>query len=159
MATRYMVRVASSTTDASGHGSTVRCTCGWSTLVSAPTSVETIQRASEARADHIADAHPGQVIRTGPVVATGHELTIGAPTKQDHLWTRHAVCGCTWTATVSERTPDRVATALRARHRDHLIHETGRAPLRDYVVMAALVAVVAVVMLLLFTTVVDVSAR
>lgn len=150
MTTKYLVRLADTTAGAAtGHETTVRCTCGWSMTLSGETRAMALQVAGKARTNHLEDAHPDQVVGS-PVAALGHDLLIGGSTRTDHRWTRQAVCACGWTDSVTERTPDRVAAIVRSRHRDHLVHETGRAPVRDYVVMLALLAVVAVVMVGLF---------
>ena len=91
---------------------------------------------------------PGAAVLAGPLGALGHDLLIGGSTKNDHRWTRHAVCACGWADIGHRAQPDRVAARGPLRHRAHLVHETGRAPVRDYVVLAAVLAVVLVVVLL-----------
>lgn len=88
----------------------------------------------------------------------GHTPYIAVAVKEGILWTRTITCSCGWGSAVSERTPYIADKALRSRHRAHVNEFTDRAPLRDYVVLLGLVAVIAAIMIAMATTVIDVSA-
>lgn len=150
MATRYQVRLAEAVdVRPDAHATVVRCTCGWTLTVEGPTASMTVRIADRARGNHLEDVHPGQSATAASPVATaaGHDLVVGAASRRDHLWVRQAVCACGWTRTVVDRSPDRVAATVRARHGAHVAHGTGRTPARDYLVLAVLTAVVAVLLL------------
>lgn len=162
MATDIAVDVTTPDVVGGRYRTTCSCSCGWSLTTSADSPALAAEIAAKARANHREDQHvrrpqaraavPSPQVERGP---HGHTPSVGSAVKEGILWSRGLTCSCGWVAAVSDRTPFTAEKALRAQHRSHVAHETDRAPLRDYVVMLGLLAVVAVLVLVMATTAVD----
>ncbi|WP_148613876.1 hypothetical protein [Nocardioides rubriscoriae] len=150
MATKYDVRVTEASASATVFRTIYACSCGWSGAAEAPREAAALAAAARARVDHLLDAHPQQTpsafLRPRTHARYRHMRSLSAASQHGRRWSRHAACACGWTDTVRAGSPEAAARAARARHESHVQLQTGRTPTRDYLVMAAVVLVVAAVL-------------
>jgi len=146
VATKHTVEV----TDASvvdGHfRATCTCTCGWQGGVAATKETVALSAAARARVQHLAADHPEQApngfFRPRAAARYQHPRSLSAAARQGKRWRRHAACACGWSDSVLGPSPRATARAARRLHVAHVDLQTGRAPWRDWVVLAVVVVVV-----------------
>lgn len=162
MATKFAVEVTTTDVASGRQETTCSCSCGWSLTTTAASASMASQVAARARANHLQDAHPRQsrpsaprpAVRRGP---SQHTPIMGAAFKDGITWTRSLACRCGWERVASARTPFQADKALRSQHRRHVNEVTDRAPLRDYVLLLVLIAVVGALCLALADVAIRVS--
>lgn len=169
----YDVRVVETRLVDGKHETTCACTCGWS-LTTTAADAQFAQRAVERARDlHLADAHPSMPSSLADRESAralaksmaarqrtrGHGRTLSIATKGDDAWTRTLTCACGWTEDVTGPTPDRAAHQAFVRHRDHVRLETNRPPVRDFVLMLFLLAVVGTIVYVMADVAIEVSTR
>lgn len=161
MGTRYDVRVTEAISSATHYDVGCACSCGWSSRRRLADEPQALAAAAGERLAHLLDAHPRQgpsaFVRPRAHARYRHPRTAGVATADGRRWARWTACGCGWSERVRGGSPAATARRARARHRVHLQLQTGRAPWRDYAVMAAVLLVVAGVLLALAVVAIQAS--
>lgn len=151
MASKHDVRVTEATASATTFRTTCACTCGWSGETEAASEAAALAAAARLRVEHLLAEHPRQqpssFLRPRAHAHYRHPRSTSAAVAQQRRWSRHVACACGWTASVRAGSPRASARAARSRHLAHVQLQTGRTPVRDYAVMAAVVLVVTGVLL------------
>lgn len=159
MGTRYDVRVTEATVSETSFRAVCACSCGWSGAAEAAREPAALAAAARERVDHLLQAHPDQTpsafFRPRAHARYQHPRSISAATRHGKRWSRYAACACGWTDTVRAGSPEGAVRLARARHGDHVQLQTGRTPVRDYAVMAAVVLVVTAVLVALAVVAVE----
>ncbi len=149
MATKHDVRVTEATASATLFRAVCACSCGWSGAAEATHEPAALAEAARARVEHLLEAHPEQTpsafFRPRAHARYHHPRSVSVATAHGRRWSRHAACACGWTETVRAGSPRGAARAARARHTAHVQLQTGRTPNRDYLVLVAVVLVVAAI--------------
>lgn len=159
MATKHDVQVTEATASATVFRAVCACSCGWSGAAQATSEPTALAEAARARVEHLLGAHPGQApsafLRPRAHARYLHPRSVSVATAHGRRWSRHAACACGWTDTVRAGSPEAAARAARARHTAHVQLQTGRTPTRDYLVLVAVVLVVAAIIVAMALAVVE----
>ena len=146
MGTKYDVSVTEASVIDGHFRTSCVCTCGWQGEAEAVREAKALAAASRVRVDHLLEAHPKQApssfFRPRAAARYRHPRSLSAAALDGKRYVRHAACACGWTETVRARSPRATGRLARQHHLAHVNLQTGRTPVRDYVVMGVLVVLI-----------------